>query len=163
VGRTYSVCIVVSPNIVSRNAHYKGEINRILGIVWERERWGAHRNAYAYAYALAGSGYSLNFRQWSLEHSALAYAGHLGWNTAATPGMRNEKGRSHDLPFSLNKFRFCAVIAVQQRCRIRLFGRFLPKLRPPSRAAFFCTYSDACQLLIVPTFLYPIFAIKPNI
>jgi len=72
-----------------------------------------------------------------LEHSTLSHAGLLGWSAAAIPDMQKEKGRSRDLPFSLNKFRFCAVIAVQQRCCIRLFGRFLPKLRPPSRAAFF--------------------------
>jgi hypothetical protein len=50
------------------------------------------------------------------------------WRMAVT---QNEKGGSDDPPFSLNNFWFRAVIAVQQRCCIRLFGRFLPKLRPP--------------------------------
>src|SRR4051812_46680790 len=71
--------------------------------------------------------------------------GVFGTKTRASAGMsartmacmQNKKGRSHDLPFLLNKPCFCAVIAVQQRCCIRLFGRFLPKLRPPSQAAFF--------------------------
>jgi hypothetical protein len=52
---------------------------------------------------------------------------------------------------------------VQQRCCIRLFGRFLPKLRPPSRTAFFCIIPGACQLLIAPTFLYPAFVIMPTL
>ena len=108
-------------------------------------------------FRLGGIGILSKFLSMILEYSAPASAGRWIWSTVATPGMQNEKGRSHDLPFSLNKFRFCAVIAVQQRCCIRLFGRFLPKLRPPSLAAFFCTNSGACQLLIVPTFLYPFF------
>jgi hypothetical protein len=102
-----------------------------------------------------------------LEHSVPALIGHReghrAESAAAIPGMRNEKGRSHDLPFSLNKFCFRAVIAVRQRCCIRLFGRFLPKLRPPSWAAFFCIIPGACQLLIVPTFPYLVFVILPGL
>jgi hypothetical protein len=62
--------------------------------------------------------------------------------------VQNEKGRSHDLPFSLNKFLVCAVIAVQQQCRIRLFGRFLPKLRPLSQAAFFAQIPALANCLL---------------